>query len=224
ERGDRVERAATTAASLEAELDSGTINRTQSTTIPNEFYSLGNWFRGSPRRQDTILGDTPAQTRFERLSKQSHEPPLSRVNTLGSREDNRKGCLSFRNSKVKEKSQEVGKEEKVKNSTTQDERRNDQDEGISVVQEDAETQGRQGKDFSGKVTPLFETMLIQHPAEVGEGLGQPTEPQHTPTIASPSHIELIPTISSSQPKRPKNIGKPKERPLRYLSLVDLLPL
>nr|GFD22166.1 hypothetical protein [Tanacetum cinerariifolium] len=36
EMGDRVERVATTAASLDAEQDSGTINRTQSTTIPNE--------------------------------------------------------------------------------------------------------------------------------------------------------------------------------------------
>nr|GEY39479.1 probable manganese-transporting ATPase PDR2 [Tanacetum cinerariifolium] len=32
--------------------------------------------------------DTPAQTRFERLSKQSHKPPLLRVNTLRSGEDN----------------------------------------------------------------------------------------------------------------------------------------
>ncbi|GJZ86717.1 putative ribonuclease H-like domain-containing protein [Tanacetum coccineum] len=45
---------------------------------------------GSPRRQDTILGDRPAQTRFERLSKQSNDPPLSRVNTLGSGEDSMK--------------------------------------------------------------------------------------------------------------------------------------
>nr|GEZ22175.1 hypothetical protein [Tanacetum cinerariifolium] len=37
-------------------------------------------------KQDS--GDTTAQTRFERLSKQSHEPPLSKVNTLGCREDN----------------------------------------------------------------------------------------------------------------------------------------
>nr|GEX18551.1 reverse transcriptase domain-containing protein [Tanacetum cinerariifolium] len=36
ERGDIVERAASTASSLEAEQDSGTINRTQSMTIPNE--------------------------------------------------------------------------------------------------------------------------------------------------------------------------------------------
>ncbi|GJU80293.1 hypothetical protein Tco_1282658 [Tanacetum coccineum] len=57
ERGDSVERAATTATSLDAD----------------------------PRRQDT-MGDRPAQTRFERLSKQSNEPPLSRVITLGTLE------------------------------------------------------------------------------------------------------------------------------------------
>ncbi|GKA78573.1 hypothetical protein Tco_0785110 [Tanacetum coccineum] len=68
ERGESVERASTTATSLEAEQDSG----------------------GSPRRQDKILGDRPAQTRFERLSKQSNDPPLSRVNTLGSGEDSMK--------------------------------------------------------------------------------------------------------------------------------------
>ncbi|GKD49746.1 hypothetical protein Tco_1278722, partial [Tanacetum coccineum] len=43
-----------------------------------------------PRRQDTILGDIPSQTRFERMSKQSNDPPLSRVNTLGSGEDSMK--------------------------------------------------------------------------------------------------------------------------------------
>ncbi|GJV74242.1 hypothetical protein Tco_1494237 [Tanacetum coccineum] len=64
ERGDSVEMAATTATSLDAEHDSG----------------------GSPKCQDTILGDKPAQTRFERLSKQSNDSPLLRVNTLGSDE------------------------------------------------------------------------------------------------------------------------------------------
>ncbi|GJZ90826.1 hypothetical protein Tco_0662753 [Tanacetum coccineum] len=54
ERGDSVERVATTASSLDAE-------------------------QGSENK--------PAQTRFERLSKQSNDPPLSRVNTLGSGED-----------------------------------------------------------------------------------------------------------------------------------------
>ncbi|GKE41759.1 hypothetical protein Tco_1469043, partial [Tanacetum coccineum] len=57
---DRMERAATTASSLEAEC------------------------------QDTILGGAKAQSRFEAASKQSNDPPLSRVNTLGSGEDGMK--------------------------------------------------------------------------------------------------------------------------------------
>ncbi|GJV47080.1 hypothetical protein Tco_1437292 [Tanacetum coccineum] len=47
---------------------------------------------------------------------------------------------------------------------------------------------RKGKDFSGTVTPLLATMLIPSQAVEGEGSGQPTEPQHTPTTVSPSHI------------------------------------
>ncbi|GKF79229.1 hypothetical protein Tco_0234797, partial [Tanacetum coccineum] len=47
ELGDRMEMAATTASSLEAERDSGS----------------------GPRCQDTILGDVDAQTRFETTSK-----------------------------------------------------------------------------------------------------------------------------------------------------------
>ncbi|GJX56630.1 reverse transcriptase domain-containing protein, partial [Tanacetum coccineum] len=61
----RMERAATTASSLEAEQDSGS----------------------GPRCQDTTLGGVEAQIRFEIASKQSNDPPLSRVNTLGSRDD-----------------------------------------------------------------------------------------------------------------------------------------
>ncbi|GJV57091.1 putative ribonuclease H-like domain-containing protein [Tanacetum coccineum] len=68
ELGDRMERAATTASSLEVEQDSGS----------------------GPRCQDTILGDVDAQTRFETTSKQSNDPPLSRGYTLGSGEDSMK--------------------------------------------------------------------------------------------------------------------------------------
>ncbi|GJT51213.1 ribonuclease H-like domain-containing protein [Tanacetum coccineum] len=68
ELGDRTERAATTASSLEAEQDSGS----------------------GPRCQDTILGDVDAQTRFETTSKQSNDPPLSRGYTLRSGKDSLK--------------------------------------------------------------------------------------------------------------------------------------
>ncbi|GKD81093.1 hypothetical protein Tco_1347932 [Tanacetum coccineum] len=73
---------------------------------------------------------------------------------------------------------------------------------------------RQGKDFSGTVTPLFATMLIQSQAVEGEGSGQPIEPQHTPTTASPSNIEPIPIIaSSSHPKKTYKRRKTK-RPIK----------
>ncbi|GJZ41766.1 hypothetical protein Tco_0588652 [Tanacetum coccineum] len=65
---DRMERDATTTSSLAVEQDSGS----------------------SPRCQDTIFGGVEAQIRFEAASKQSNDPPLSRVNTLGNEEDSMK--------------------------------------------------------------------------------------------------------------------------------------
>nr|GEX72561.1 hypothetical protein [Tanacetum cinerariifolium] len=84
---DRVVRVATTATSLEAEQESGNINKTQSTTTLNEPSSQGTGLGSGPRCQNTTLGDTDARTRFETASKQSHNPPLSKVNTSGSEED-----------------------------------------------------------------------------------------------------------------------------------------
>ncbi|GJZ43976.1 hypothetical protein Tco_0591231 [Tanacetum coccineum] len=40
--------------------------------------------------------------------------------------------------------------------------------------------------FSGRVTPLFQTMMVQAPEELGEGSETPTDPQHTLTIIQPS--------------------------------------
>ncbi|GJS81910.1 hypothetical protein Tco_0748451 [Tanacetum coccineum] len=68
---------------------------------------------------------------------------------------------------------------------------------------------RTGKGFSGNVTPLFDTMLIQHQAEVGEGSGQPTDPQHTSITTSPSNLEPITVPSSSQPKKTQRPRKAK---------------
>ncbi|GJW00303.1 uncharacterized mitochondrial protein-like protein, partial [Tanacetum coccineum] len=68
ELGDRMERAATTASSLETKQNSGS----------------------GLRCQDTILGDADAQTWFETAFIKSNGPPLSRVKTLGSGEDSMK--------------------------------------------------------------------------------------------------------------------------------------
>ncbi|GJV73827.1 hypothetical protein Tco_1493822 [Tanacetum coccineum] len=63
---------------------------------------------------------------------------------------------------------------------------------------------RQGKDFSSKDTPLFQTMMVQAQEE-GKGSVMPTVPQHTPTINQPS---------SSQPHKKQKPRKSKKRDTR----------
>ncbi|GJY99323.1 putative ribonuclease H-like domain-containing protein [Tanacetum coccineum] len=57
---DRMERVATIASSLEAEQDSGNINRTQSMATLNESLPQGTGSCSGPRCQDTILGGAEA--------------------------------------------------------------------------------------------------------------------------------------------------------------------
>nr|GEU70208.1 hypothetical protein [Tanacetum cinerariifolium] len=83
---DSLEKAATTATSLDAKQDRGNISKTQSKATPNEPSSLRTSSGGGTRRQDTMR-DTIAQTMSENVSKFSNKLPLSRVNTLGSGED-----------------------------------------------------------------------------------------------------------------------------------------
>ncbi|GJV32293.1 retrovirus-related pol polyprotein from transposon TNT 1-94 [Tanacetum coccineum] len=64
---------------------------------------------------------------------------------------------------------------------------------------------RTGKDFSWKVTPLFDTMLIQNQGDMGEGSRQPTDPQYIPIYDQPSFTEQIIAQLSHQPK---NTHKP----------------
>ncbi|GJU58768.1 uncharacterized mitochondrial protein-like protein [Tanacetum coccineum] len=64
---------------------------------------------------------------------------------------------------------------------------------------------RQEKDFSGKVTPLFETMLIQQQAEVGEGHDNPLIPSTHPQLLNPN--KSLP--SSSQLKKTHRPRKAK---------------
>ncbi|GJQ94019.1 putative reverse transcriptase domain-containing protein [Tanacetum coccineum] len=61
---------------------------------------------------------------------------------------------------------------------------------------------RQGKYFSGRVTPLFPTMVVQAQEEMGVGSAMPTDPHHTPIITQPS---------SSQPQRKQKSRSPKEK-------------
>nr|GEV42706.1 putative reverse transcriptase domain-containing protein [Tanacetum cinerariifolium] len=59
---------------------------------------------------------------------------------------------------------------------------------------------RVGKGFSGRITDLFPSMLVQNP--MGEGSAIPMDPQHTPTILQPS---------SSQPQKTQKPRKPNRK-------------
>nr|GEU63540.1 uncharacterized mitochondrial protein AtMg00810-like [Tanacetum cinerariifolium] len=58
------------------------------------------------------------------------------------------------------------------------------------------------KGFSGRVTPLFQKMVIQNQSKSSEGLAMPTDPHHIPTILQPS---------SSQPQKTQKPRKPKRK-------------
>ncbi|GKC13616.1 hypothetical protein Tco_1010398 [Tanacetum coccineum] len=140
EGGGSMERAITTAASLDAAQDSDKRIRTQTTAMSNVDISQGMDTGGSPRRQDT-MGGAPAQTRSERVLEKPNEPPLSEGHTSGSGEgsmeyhfeltDNvpptphdsplsggSKDCSRQRDQHIEIQGQEARKEEKGKNLTT----------------------------------------------------------------------------------------------------------
>ncbi|GJT00040.1 hypothetical protein Tco_0821209 [Tanacetum coccineum] len=72
---------------------------------------------------------------------------------------------------------------------------------------------RVGKGFSGRETPLFQTMVVKDQADLGEGLAIPTDPHHTPTFIQPS---------TSQPQKKQKPKKPKRKDTEiHLSLVVL---
>ncbi|GJW81939.1 putative ribonuclease H-like domain-containing protein [Tanacetum coccineum] len=47
---------------------------------------------------------------------------------------------------------------------------------------------RAGKDFSGRITPLFDTMMVQPVEEMGEDSDHPTDSTPIPIIDQPSHL------------------------------------
>ncbi|GJW33712.1 uncharacterized mitochondrial protein-like protein [Tanacetum coccineum] len=63
----------------------------------------------------------------------------------------------------------------------------------------------EGKGFSGRVTPLFPTMVVQNQSELGEGSAIPTDPHHTPTIIQ----------SSTQPQKTQKPRKPKRKDTQF---------
>ncbi|GJW41469.1 hypothetical protein Tco_0067314, partial [Tanacetum coccineum] len=83
---DRVVRATTTAASLDAAQASGNITKTQSTGMSNDLFSQEIGSSDRPRCQEA-MGGVIAHTRSERASKHSYDSPLLGGNTPGSDEE-----------------------------------------------------------------------------------------------------------------------------------------
>ncbi|GKE43040.1 hypothetical protein Tco_1470324, partial [Tanacetum coccineum] len=66
---------------------------------------------------------------------------------------------------------------------------------------------RQGKDFSGKDTPLFPIMIVQAQEQVDEGSEIPTDSHHTPTTTQPSTSK--PHKKQSRRKQRKDTEDPQ---------------
>ncbi|GKA90594.1 hypothetical protein Tco_0812464 [Tanacetum coccineum] len=60
-----------------------------------------------------------------------------------------------------------------------------------------------GKDYSGRITPLFDTMMVQASEEVGEDSDHLTDSTQIPTINQPS--------TSSQPKKKRTSKKTQRK-------------
>nr|GEU53723.1 hypothetical protein [Tanacetum cinerariifolium] len=60
---------------------------------------------------------------------------------------------------------------------------------------------RIGKGFSGRLTPLSLTMVIQNQSKMGEGSAMPTDPHCIPSILQPSSTQPQKTYKPRKPKR-----------------------
>nr|GEV74272.1 ribonuclease H-like domain-containing protein [Tanacetum cinerariifolium] len=58
--------------------------------------------------------------------------------------------------------------------------------------------------FSGIITPVFETMMVQAPKEVGEGSEVPTDTHHTPIVTQPSSFQPQKKQKSKRIQRKEN--------------------
>ncbi|GKB36407.1 putative ribonuclease H-like domain-containing protein, partial [Tanacetum coccineum] len=219
ERGDNMEKAATTAASLDAEQDRGS----------------------GLRRQDTILGDRPAQTRFERLSKQSNDPPLLGVNTPRSGKDRLKimelmeiytklsdRVLALKNVKTTQdlkitslKKRVEKLEKKKKARTSQLKRRLFKVRIESCTDKSLETQGRYDQDIdvttaSAPITTAGVSISTAEPS---------TPPTTTTTIIEDEDRIIAHTLMKMRSEKSKEKAKekssePATRPTRGVTMQE----
>ncbi|GJU92115.1 putative ribonuclease H-like domain-containing protein [Tanacetum coccineum] len=69
---------------------------------------------------------------------------------------------------------------------------------------------REGKGFSGRITPLFQTMIVQATEDIGEDSAAPTDSHSTPIITQPSSSK--PQKKKSRRKQRKDSGPTESIP------------
>ncbi|GJR24377.1 hypothetical protein Tco_0972904 [Tanacetum coccineum] len=239
ERDDSLERATSTAASLDTEQDRGNIAKIQSKATLNEPSPQGTGSGSGPRCQDTILGDAKAQTRFETASKQSNDPPLLRVNILGSGEDRLKlkelmelctklsdRVLNLETTKTAQAKEianlkkRVNKLEKKKKSRTHKLKR------LYKVGLSARIVSSDDEASLGTLAQALAALKSAKVQEKGDVIKEPSVPV---SAASTKEQEQAPTpiVSSQQPTQVKDKGKGKmveEEPVKKMSKKYLLKL
>nr|GEW21877.1 hypothetical protein [Tanacetum cinerariifolium] len=221
EMDDSLERAATTATSLDAEHDICNIFKTQSKATPNEPGSQGTSSGGGPRCQET-MGDTVSQTRFERVSKISNDPLLTGVNTPRSSED------SLKLNELMKLYEGLGEDDASKQGRIADidaneyiyliNVHNDEDmfrvnelDGDEAIAENVDVV-EQAKEGKTTTTPTIITTASLRPKAKGLVIH---EQEQAPT----------PTVSSQQPSQVKDKAKGKmvkPKPVKKLSKKDQL--
>nr|GEX74253.1 hypothetical protein [Tanacetum cinerariifolium] len=180
--GDRVKRAITTDASLEAAQDSDNITKIQTMAMPTVDILQGG---GRSRRQET-LGGTSAQTRSVKVLKQPNKPPLTEGHTsvfitLTNKVKKLESQLKQKRSKtVIHSLNEEGASVHIKDSPKQERiiEDMDKDENINLVSEQGEVQKTAKHSRGDDDETLAETLLnIKRSStkDMGKGIMQETE-------------------------------------------------
>ncbi|GJU92921.1 putative ribonuclease H-like domain-containing protein [Tanacetum coccineum] len=228
ERGDSVERVATTATSLDTEQGSGNINRTQSTTIPNVPFPQGIGLGGvntpgSDEERIELKELMDICTKLSDRKKQSRTPQL------------KKRLFKVRIESSAEKS--LGDPE---DASKQGRNEIDQDEGIAWFQEDSETQGRYGHDIeintaSASITTASINITTAEPVTtasapittvgVSVSTAEPsTRPTTTTTLIKDKDLTISQTLMKMKSEKSKAKGVTMQEPSEFGTRVRVPPL
>ncbi|GJT50185.1 ribonuclease H-like domain-containing protein [Tanacetum coccineum] len=190
---DRMERAATTTSSLEAEQDSGNINRTQSMETLNESFPQGT-------------GSVLVYAAWHSLTAVRHKLMMPGINYY---------CWFWTTVKAKivngERQIQVLVDNKkviITEISVRSDLQLDDAEGTECLPNDTIFEQLTLMGFSSRITPLFATMMVQAPEDMGEGSAAPTYPYPTPIITYPSLSK--PSKKQSRRKQRKD-SRPTER-------------